>query len=128
MMQSISDVVNFPVDNSAPVAAGDGTDVSQGAADGAGNFRLNKHLVTATVTGGTSLEFILYALISGVWGKVCDVGNPDGFLGGTALTPGVRHFELEHVGVATRLALVKGTSLGGSTGSATLALVRERNR
>lgn len=124
MMQIIEAPQSIAVMSAPPTLPGDGVDL--GDED---NFRHAKYLLTITLSAGTSLEILLYGLINGVWGRLCDPGNTHGILGATALdSPGVYHFEVEHVGVATRFALAKGTDTGTVTASATIARVRERTR
>lgn len=128
MMQSISTPATLTVMSAAPTLAGDGVDVTGGA--GSLDFRRDKHLITVTLTGGTTLELVIYGLINGVWGILADLGNSTGLLGGAALaTTATYHFEVDHVGVADRFAIAKGTEVGGTvTVVATIATVKERNR
>lgn len=129
MIQELKPAVALPVLDAKPTLPGDGAEL------GGGTFRRSKYAVAATLAGGTSLELVIYVLVNGVWGRASDAGisvSTDNGIktailgGGALLSDDVYHFTIQELGIATRIALVKGTNTGGVVATATLALVREK--
>lgn len=121
MKQLAGTPVSLSVISAAPTSE-PGTAVAPHA-DG---FRESRARVRVTLSGGTSVECVLWLHDADGWSRAGDTGNL-GLLGAQALPTGASYvFGVTDLGMFDAAILVTNNNVGGVTVTATIASVLER--